>query len=160
MLQEAGHPAKEYANYLEYPDEEFVGIMEMAAQIAKKSTRQYMMDFGTFLGEDLIRIYQPLINREWSLLEVFMNTEETIHEVVRVRNTQARPPALHFSKESEHSVILTYGSKRGLCALAKGIAMGISNHYQEQLYLGDLACVGDGDDTCRIRFSTRAPEAE
>ncbi len=153
ILEKAGLGAKEFVNYLDYSDEELLGIVGAAAQITELPAAAIVEDFGVFLGADLMKIYRPLIDPSWRTLDFLLHTEETIHKVVRARNTQAKPPALAFSPLGGDAVLLTYRSPRKMCSLAKGIARGVAGYYGEEIEITDESCVLEGAEECRVRFA-------
>lgn len=157
ILEKAGLGSKEFANYLEYPDEEIVRIVGVASEITQVSADAILDDFGAFLGEDLLEIYKPLTRPEWKTLDFLLQTEETIHHAVRTRNSQAKPPALAVSRLNESAVVVDYRSSRRLCSLAKGIARGVAKHYGEQVNVVDESCMLTGAEACRIRVELVVP---
>ncbi len=160
ILEQAGLGAKEFANFLDYPDEELLGIVGAAARITELSPSAVVEDFGVFLGADLMKIYRPLIDPSWRTLDFLLHTEEAIHKTVRARNTQARPPALAFSRLGEDAVLLTYRSPRKMCSLAKGIAKGVAGYYGEGVSITDKSCMLEGAEECRIRIALPAKPPE
>ncbi len=153
ILEQAGLEAKEFANFLDYPDEELLGIVGVASRTTELPPSAIVEDFGVFLGADLMKIYRPLIDPGWRTLDFLLHAEETIHKVVRARNTQARPPALAFSRLGEDAVLLTYRSPRQMCSLSKGIARGVAGYYGEEISITDESCMLEGAEECRIRFA-------
>ncbi len=155
ILDEAGLGSKEHVNHLQYPDEEVFKIVGAASKATKMPPGQIVESFGTFVGKDLLKIYRPLIDPSWKTLDFLLHTEETIHKVVRSRNTQARPPTLVFSRIDDNSVLLEYSSARKLCALARGIIRGVAEFYREEIEIDDQACMLQGDEECRIMVITK-----
>ncbi len=150
ILDEAGLGSKDYMNHLQYPDEEVFKIVGAASKTADTPPGEIVESFGAFVGKDLLKIYRPLIDPSWKTLEFLLHTEETIHQVVRSRNTQAKPPTLVFTRIDDHSVLLEYSSARKLCTLGKGIIRGVAEYYQEEIEIDDQACMLKGDEECRI----------
>ncbi len=150
ILEKAGLGSKDYVNHLHYPDEEVIKIVGAASKATGVPPGQIVESFGTFVGKDLFKIFRPLIDPSWRTLEFLLHTEETIHHVVRSRNTQARPPTLVFSRVDDRSVLLEYSSARQLCALGKGIIRGVADCYEEEIEIVDQSCMLQGDEECRI----------
>ncbi|MCI0346838.1 MAG: heme NO-binding domain-containing protein [Chloroflexi bacterium] len=159
LLERAGIPNREYTNFLEYPDGEAVAIVGVASEVTGLPPAAILEDFGAFLGADLLRIYRPLIHPGWRTLDFLAHIEETIHRVVRERNRNARPPALACRRTGADEVMILYTSGRKMCALARGIALGVAGHYGEQVALDEETCMHRGDPSCRIRVRLVRPEA-
>jgi heme-NO-binding protein len=80
-----------------------------------------------------MELYAPLIPETWGTLELLLNTEETIHTVVRATNPDARPPRLQFTQTGPCGLRFVYDSPHRLDALAKGIIQGVANHYGDRV---------------------------
>jgi predicted hydrocarbon binding protein len=150
ILENAGLTKKEYENFREYGDEEAVAIVGTASEMTGIAVADVLEDFGFFLGGDLLKVYRPIIDREWKTIDFLSNVEETIHHVVRTRN-QARPPALVCNRLGPKEVMILYRSPRKMCALARGIARGVAEYYGEEVTLNEESCMHQGAASCQIR---------
>lgn len=65
--------------------------------------------------------YAALIPETWGTLELLLNTEQTIHTVVRGTTPGARPPRLKFTQMGPDRLRFAYDSPRRMSALSKGI---------------------------------------
>ena len=153
ILRNAGLAEKEYANFLDYKDEEAVAIVTTASQMTGTPAADILEDFGVFLGGDLLRIYRPVINRNWRTLDFLANVEDTIHEIVRSRNQAAKPPALSCERISPNEVMIVYSSARKMCSLARGIARGVAEHYGDRIDITEDSCMHHGAPACKIRVT-------
>jgi hypothetical protein len=152
LLERAKLGPKSYLNYREYPDEETVLLVVTASDMTGLPAATILEDFGAYLAPHLFRIYRPLIDPTWRTLEFIENTEATIHQVVRSRNTTARPPNLRCRRVAAQTVMLTYGSPRKLCALARGIIRGLAQHFGEQVEIIERDCMLEGQSACQIQI--------
>ena len=82
--------------------------------------------------------------------DLILNTEQTVHKVVRAKNPGALPPELHCVRPREDTVVITYTSKRKMCAVAIGISRGVAKHYAEHIAITEPACMLRGDASCQI----------
>ena len=151
LLERARIGPKSYLNYLDYPDEEAVLLVVTASEITGLPAGTILEDFGAFLAPHLFRIYRPLIDPGWKTLEFIETTESTIHDVVRSRNSRARPPTLRCRRVAPETVLLTYGSPRKLCAVARGIIRGLATHFGEKVEISERGCMLQGQPTCQIQ---------
>lgn len=151
LLERAGLGTRRYESVRTYSDAEVVSLVVTASEVTGSPVSAILEDFGCFLGGDLLRIYRPILNPRWKSLDFLENMENTIHRVVRSRSA-ARPPVLLFERVSADEVLLTYGSPRKLCALAKGIAQGVALHYGETLETTEISCMLRGATNCQLTF--------
>ncbi|HUG61625.1 MAG TPA: heme NO-binding domain-containing protein [Methylomirabilota bacterium] len=150
LLDGAGLPGKTFVNYESYPDEAAVGLVVTASKVTGLAVDVILEDFGGFLAADLATIYKPLIDPSWKVLDFVEHTEETIHHVVRSRNTHAHPPRISCNRVGPNEVVIVYSSPRKLCALAKGIARGAAQLYGEEVSIREVTCMHRGNPECLI----------
>ena len=81
-----------------YPDEEALKIVMAACELTGSSADTILEDIGEFIAPTLISMYDVLIDPKWGTVEMLLNTEQTIHAVVR-RKIQS-PNHLDFDLNS------------------------------------------------------------
>jgi len=150
LLREAGMPGRLFMPVEEYPDVTAVALVTAAARITKLDAQVLLQDFGRFIATDLLKMYASRIRPEWRTLDVVEHTEETIHRVVRQRNAGARPPELKCVRTSPGEVVIHYRSGRRMCGVAKGIVLGMADHFRETVAVTEEDCMLRGGDECRI----------
>jgi hypothetical protein len=159
LLHAAGVDRSVYLNVNEYPDEEAVALLTAAAKRAEQPAAEMQEDFGRFVMADLVQVYGPMIKPEWNTLDLIVNTEAMIHELIRRKNPEAKPPTLGCSRESADAVLISYSSPRRMCGFAKGLVHGVAEHYGEQIDVTESSCMERGDPTCSIWVTTEAGSA-
>ena len=131
LMRQAGLGIRNYEHFRDYPDDEVTVLVSTASKMTKLPAADILEGFGEFIAADLVAVYRPLIDPSWRTLEFLENVESVIHRVVRGRNQKAKPPAISCSRVDADEVMITYGSKRKLCALARGIVQGTANLFGE-----------------------------
>jgi len=151
LKREAGVTREQpYEPFEIYPDEEVGALVGTASRITGTPAQALLEDFGAFIAPDLLDMYWGVIAPEWRTLDVIENTERTIHDVVRINQKGATPPYLHATRVAPDQVNIVYTSARRLCSVAKGIARGIAQHYDEAVTIEDPRCMLRGDDDCLL----------
>ena len=133
-----------------YTDADMMALVGAAVKITKLPAAAVLEDFGKFIVPGLVGLYGRLIKPEWRTLELIENTEATIHTVVRRQNSSATPPHLKVSRTGPQELALDYSSARKLCHLARGIMLGVAEHYGDKIILRESRCMHRGADKCRI----------
>ena len=159
LVKKAGLGDRNYEKFLEYPDAEAVALVTTASEMTGQQPGAILESFGRYLGPHLLKVYRPLIDPSWKTLDFLENTEQTIHNIVRARNRQAKPPALRWERTSPVEAVLTYRSPRKMCPLAKGITFGVADAYGEAIEIEETTCMHRGDPTCTMRVRLTAPAA-
>ena len=108
------------------------------------SVSAVLEDFGQFIVPSLMRMYGHLLNPEWKAIDVIDCTEGTVHAVVRVKNSEAKPPKLKTKRLSPNEVLLVYTSPRQMCGLAIGIGAGLGRQFGEKVVADQTACMHKG----------------
>lgn len=158
LLTSAKLGNKLYLPIQEYPDSDVVALVGATCEATGLPMEAVLEDFGAFIAPSLLKLYRTLVQPEWKTLDVLEHTESTIHTVVRARNPGAKPANLQAVRVSPTEVDLTYRSERRLCAVAKGILRGLSEHYGESISITETQCMHSGADCCRMEV--RAMEAQ
>lgn len=151
ILRGAGLPAAMYLPVVAYPDEQAAAIVGAASKVTGTPAQDIMEDFGHFIAPDLMAMYHALVKPEWRTLDFLVNTEETIHRVVRLKDAVAQPPEIRCERVAPDEVVIRYGSARRMCAVARGIARGVADHYGERVEIREPRCMLRGDAQCEIR---------
>lgn len=157
LLEKARLPGRVYMANQAYPDAELGSIVAAAAQTTGKDAQAILEDFGKFIAPDLLKLYGSHVNPNWKLLDFLEHTEETIHRLVRLRDPRAAPPRLRTQRLGPDRLLLIYDSERRLCAVARGIIVGLADHYGEPVSVEDEKCMLRGDPRCEIRVQVRGP---
>ena len=151
LLEQAGVTTSlGYVRVGQYPDEELIAILTAAARKTGATFDAILEDFGEFSAPDLLAMYPRLVKPEWRTLDLLCHVEQTIHQLVRLRNVGARPPWLRCARPTPEEVVITYSSPRQLCGFARGIIRGVARHYGERVTITEAACMHRGAEACTI----------
>jgi hypothetical protein len=157
LLLAAGLHGRVYVAVGDYPDEEVAALVQAAAKATRTSPGEVLEGFGRALAPDLIATYAFLVPPGWGALDLLQSTEQTIHQVVRARDKDAHPPVLGVTRVSPDAVTIRYSSARRLCALARGVALGVGDYYGTPLTVTESVCLLRGGAECRLEVRTAVP---
>jgi predicted hydrocarbon binding protein len=133
-------PTTVYLPIREYPDSDIEAIVGACVEMARLPVETVLERFGQYIVPGLVKTYPALIDRKWRTLELLQNTDQILHKVVRARIKGARPPTLRCESVDAETLRVFYSSHRSLCALAKGIMLGVAKHYNERAVVDELHC--------------------
>lgn len=158
VLTSSGAPLSEGPPAIdaEYDDAIVVSVVVAVAALARTDTQVLLADFGRYLADGLLRVYQPLVDSGWRTLDVIEHVEAHIHTVVRMRDPHAGPPYLTAIRRSPTAVDVIYLSERHMCALGEGIVHGLAAHFGEQVEVTQPECMLRGDARCLIAVTLTA----
>jgi hypothetical protein len=150
VCEQAGLAGRIYAPFGSFPDEEVVRLVESASRSLGREPQEMLRDFGTFIAPHLLQLYKHRIDPSWGPLELIEHTEPTIHEVLRSKDPHAKPPRLVAHRTAADTVVIHYDSHRRLCAIAKGIILGIGEAYGSRVLISETECMLAGARRCSI----------
>ena len=150
LLSTSGLGNKLYLPIQEYPDGDVVALVSATSAATGLSLEEVLEDFGAFIAPSLLKLYRTLVKPEWKTLDLLEHTENTIHTVVRQRNSGAKPANLQAVRVGPNEVDLSYRSERRLCPVAKGIVRGVAAHYGEEISIEETQCMHRGAEFCRM----------
>ncbi len=150
VLTNAGLPGRVYMAGIAYPDSEVLSIVMTASTMTGRPVPELLEDFGAFIVPALAGTYKAFIRPEWRTLDFIENTEHAIHKAVRMKDKGAEPPRLAVARASANEVVIDYRSARKMCSVAKGIARGVSEHYNEHVDITESECMHKGGARCLI----------
>lgn len=151
LKDEATDRSEYYLPLTEYPDEELFAIVDLAVDELDVTQEELLIEFGTFLMDELLEMYYIYFDDDWDVLDVIENVEQAIHESLRARSAATfTPPELVTERVSSEAVAIEYRSDRGLCALAKGLVHGLSEAYNEPVAIEERRCMHEGDENCLL----------
>lgn len=161
LLVAADLPGRIYSAMGEYPDEEVLDVVRATADATGATPDQVLQSFGRFLAPELIATYGFLVQPAWDAFDLIEHTEQAIHTVVRTRDG-ATPPALEVTRLRDDLVTVRYSSPRRLCALARGMLLGVGDRFRTPLEVTESACTRTGSASCllevaRVRVVPPAP---
>ncbi|HNI11096.1 MAG TPA: heme NO-binding domain-containing protein, partial [bacterium] len=116
-----------------YPDSELYALVASACSMTGQPVNAILEAFGKFMVPNLVSVYGAFIDRKWGLIDVLENIDKTIHNVVRRKNPGALPPALETHRIDIDRIEIVYRSERKMCSLGKGLILGLSELYRQNI---------------------------
>jgi predicted hydrocarbon binding protein len=150
VVAQAGVPSRIYYRVADYPDEEAAALLSALSAMLQEPVAAVLESLGEFIAPDLIRMAQFWIKPEWKTVDLIANTESTIHELLRKEGSRVDPPRLQCRVTGPREVVVIYDSPRRMCALAKGIIVGVAAHYEEQVAVRQPVCMLEGAPRCEL----------
>ena len=142
-----------YMSTRSYTDTEFEALLAAAADAAERSMDDLLLELGAYATPELIRMYHAKIDDDWGAIDLIERAPDAITEVVQLRDPEAHPADITTERVDDSTVVLEYNSSRELCGLAKGVATGLANEYDESVDVTERACQHRGARSCEIEVS-------
>jgi predicted hydrocarbon binding protein len=136
-----------------YDDDELRRLVDALSDRTGRPVQEVLEAFGRYATARLLETYGSVAGDEGSALDLIANTETRVHAVLRTRDPSFDPPELTCRRDGDE-VTVEYRSDRNLCSVAKGIARGVGDHYDEPVVVTEDACMRDGDEHCELVVRT------
>lgn len=141
-----------YTSLGNYADSEFGSIVEAAGSAAGHSVPDTLRLAGRIGFAHLVRRAPDLLDGLEDWRAVLSSLDDIIHPEVRKIYPDSDVPG--FATEPDGAdLIVTYTSRRALCALAEGLMIGSGIWFDTELTVTHLSCVHSGDEHCVMRVS-------
>lgn len=110
-------------------------------------TDEALEGFGRFLFPAVLRSCSSLVDPGWDALDLLEHAERALQAALA-------EPGSSVLREGDRLVIASASPHR-VCALARGVARGVGDHYRTRLEVVEGSCTRRGEDRC-VTTVTRA----
>jgi hypothetical protein len=125
----------------DYPDAYAAQLIETAAVAAGVSRDELLEAFGRFAAPEVLRERPELVQPGWTVLECI---ERTAHAA----QTMLSGTDLVAAHLPDGELVITLSLPPHLCSLAKGVLVGLGDHYGEPVHVAQTGCAQDGAPGC------------
>ncbi len=152
LLESAGVTGA-YTSLGTYPDQQVYALVDAACAALGVGREDLLRHLGR-------RTFGYLAQRSPDLMvdmndsrTVLLSLNSVIHPEVRKMYPGADAPVFEVVTGDDHSISLSYRSKRGLCHFAEGLALGAADHFHESLEVTQPRCQHEGAVDCELRMT-------
>jgi hypothetical protein len=139
-----------YTSLGAYSDEDFSGIIRRAAAAMGLSENDTLRSSARQGFAYLARKAPAFLEGVDQWRVAFLAFDDTAHpEVIAIFLDQGGATLKIVPDEDD--LIVTFTSKRGLCALTDGLMRGCGDWFEVELSVEHLSCLHRGDESCRMR---------
>lgn len=142
-----------YSAVASYPDAELSAIVDSASAMTGLTPGQLLRYVGRRSMPLMADRYPEFFEMHRGSRTLLLSLNDVIHPEVRKMYEGADPPIFVYHERPNGVLEMDYYSKRTLCALAEGMAMGVADHYGETIAIAQPQCKLDGYDYCTLRVT-------
>ena len=155
ICEQAGFPELRFSPIQDYADDVVLQVVHATCEHLSITADAALLSVGQFAAPELIRLAKNMLHPEWRAFEVLNNLESLIHRTVRLGNPSAEPADIESHQISDSEMQVVYSSRRGLCALAHGILLGMGDLFSQNLEINEVYCSKRGDPFCTFSVVLR-----
>lgn len=140
-----------YTSLGSYPDADLGKLVAAAAEVLAVGPEVVIRFIGEGAIPLLAQSYPAFFGPHASTRPFLLTLNEIIHPEVRKLYPGADVPEFDFELEADGGLLLTYRSRRHLCALAEGFIVGAARHFGETVVVDQPRCMLTGATACVLR---------
>lgn len=145
-----------YTSLGTYPDAELTAIVAAAGERLGLHPDDVLRFVGRHGFDYLAARHPQYLQAHESATGFLQSLNHVVHPEIRKIMPEAAPPDFRAVGSEDGSLTLEYRSQRGLCVLAEGFALGVGDHYGQDLDVRQSSCTHRGDDVCTLSITWNA----
>jgi predicted hydrocarbon binding protein len=143
-----------FAISLDYPDEMTMRLVKAASEVSGLPIETVMIEYGKFMVPNTLRKhYKTYFALGGSSSREFLLNIGRVHEQATRSITNSIPPRFEYEDLPDGRLLMHYNSKRGLCAVLRGLILGVGILFNEELQVQETACMHRGDQRCTMEVT-------
>ena len=116
-----------------YPASELLEMVNALSKLTNISTNDLVLTYGEHLFSTLISLYSEPIKKYKSTFEFISNVEKVVHPEVKKLYPDSDLPTFELMSKTDNEMKIIYKSTKPLMDFAKGLMLGCSKHYKEDI---------------------------
>ena len=137
----------------DYPDEMTLALAQAAAEVSGWPTETVLVEFGKFWVPHTGReTYPTFFQLAGSSPREFLLNMDRVHEQVTRSMLNAVPPRFSYKELPDGRLLMHYHSQRGLCAVLRGLILGVGLFFHQELQVRERACSHQGSPHCTMEI--------
>ncbi len=151
-MQEADLVPQTFSPDRFYPDESAADLFAAAARVLNEPRQQILEQLGRHMSPDLISMGRAmgLIREEWRTLDILEHLPKDILATFGNASAGMKPPDIRTYRLKYGEVAVAYVSDRKLCALFRGIVLGVGAFFNEAICIEERLCLLKNAPLCRL----------
>ncbi len=138
----------------DYPDQMTLDLANAAAEVSGLPLETVLVEFGKFwVSNTGIESYPTFFKLAGKTAREFLLNMNKVHKQVTKHIRNARPPIFEYEELPDGRMIMHYRSDRKLCAVLRGLILGVGIHFGEKLQIKKTSCMNNGDPQCTMEVS-------
>jgi hypothetical protein len=142
-----------YTSLGNYPDDDLERLVNAGADVLEVEPRDLSRHLGQVAIQGLAERYPQYFSPHHATMPFLLTLDDVIHTEVRKLYADSSPPDFWFDDPIGNVLVVHYRSQRRLCALAEGMMIGATAHYEEQVSIAHESCMFEGADHCILRVT-------
>lgn len=154
VKSQAGCDEAFFAISLDYPDEMTLALVKAASEFAGLPAETVMVEFGKFVVPNTLKKhYATYFALAGSSPREFLLNMNRVHEEATQSIGNAIPPRFEYEELPDGRLLMHYESERRLCAVLRGLILGVGLLFDQELEVRETACMHNGASRCTMEVT-------
>lgn len=138
----------------DYPDQMTLDLVAAASDVSGLAQDEVMFEFGRFwVTHTGVESYPSYFRLAGKNPRDFLLNLNKVHQQVTKNVKNARPPVFEYEQLADGRLLMHYESARGLCAVLRGLIVGVGDHFGVELKVREISCMLKGEPRCTMEVS-------
>ncbi len=132
-----------------YPDQMTLDLVDAASEVSGLAPETVMVEFGKFWVPNTgAKAYPSFFKLAGKNAREFLLSMDKVHKEVTKNLSNAKLPGFEYEEPPDGRLLMRYWSERKLCAVLRGLILGVGVYFGEELEVRETACMHKGDPQC------------
>ena len=137
-----------------YPDQMTLDLANAACEVSGLPLETLLVEFGKlWLPNTAARAYPTFFGLAGKTPREFLRNMDRVHQQVTRTMLDARPPRFGYEDLPDGRLLMHYHSERKLCAVMRGLVLGVGVYFDEELQVQETACASNGNPHCTMEIT-------
>lgn len=133
----------------DYPDDMTTALVKAASEVSGLPLEAVMVEYGKFMVPNTLKEQYPsYFKLAGSSPREFLLNMGRVHEHVTRSVSKAMPPRFEYEDLPDGRLLMKYKSERRLCAVLRGLILGVGILFDQELQVQEISCMQKGNPEC------------
>lgn len=138
----------------DYPDQMTLDLASAASEVSGLPLETVLVEFGKFWVLNTgAESYPTFFRLAGKTAREFLLNMDKVHKQVTKNILNAKPPRFEYEELPDGRLLIHYRSKRRLCAVLRGLILGVGVYFDEELQVKETSCVNNGNPQCTMEVT-------
>lgn len=138
----------------DYPDQMTLDLVSAASEVAGLPLETVLVEFGKFWVPNTgAASYSTYFKLAGTSAREFLLNMNRVHDQVTNNILNAKPPRMEYGELPDGRMLIHYRSERRLCAVLRGLILGVGIYFDEDLQVKEIACMSNGAPHCTMEVT-------
>ncbi len=143
-----------FAVSLDYPDGMTFALVKAVSDVSGMPVETVLAEYGKYVVQHTLKKHYPTyFTLAGASPREFLLNMDRIHSEATRGVSGAIPPRFTYEELPDGRLLMRYNSQRGLCAVLRGLILGVGLLFGQELRVRETTCMHNGDPQCTMEVT-------